>query len=256
MHEERKGLVLVTSLKELNRVVGNEGRGLAFLPYILAVRGFGTEPWVVVVALARKNLIGVEAFWLAEHVPLAYHTCLIACLLQVFADEWCVLVYRTVQCPLPALVAVHASHQASTAGGAKRVLDVSSLEEHTALCKAVQVGRRSLLRELVSVSTDGLIAVVVAHDIDDVPALCLSSCCSTAAKKKRKEGGFHGLGLFGEKGFRYDVISLFRYDVVFVMTLFRYDVVFVITLFRYFVMTRFRGFFMSSFFLVRWLFPA
>ena len=220
MHEERKGLVLVPSLKELNRVVGNEVRGIAFLHDILAVRVFGTEPWVVVVALARKNLIGVEAFWLAEHVPLAYHTCLIACLLQVFADEWCILVYRTVQCPLPALVAVHASHQASTAGGAERVLDVSSLEEHTALCKAVQVGRRSLLRELMAVSTNSLIGMVVAHNIDDVPALCLSSCCSTAAKKKRKEGGFHGLGFLGEKGFRYDVMTLFRYDVI---SLLRYD---------------------------------
>ena len=193
MDEEGKRLRLVAILEELYGMIRNEFRGIALLFDVLPSSLFRTETRVVIVALARENMVVVEAFRLTKHVPFAYHTRLITSLLQVFAHERRVLVDRTVKGSLSALVAIHASHQAGSAGGAEGVLDISTAEEHSSLGKPVEIGRRSLSGKLVSVGTNCLIGMVVAHDVDDVPTLCLSTLHGTTAKEK--EGKFlHDIG--------------------------------------------------------------
>ena len=108
--EECKRLLFVTLLEKLYCVIGNEVSSITFLYNVLSFCLFRTESWVVIVTLPWKDLIGIETFRLAKHVPFTYHTCLIACLLQVFANEWSILVNRAIQRPLATLMTIHSRH--------------------------------------------------------------------------------------------------------------------------------------------------
>ena len=193
MHEEGEGLASVPLVEETDGMVGDEIGGIALLLDILATRLLRAESGVVVVALPRQDVICVEPLRFAQHVPLANHGRLIASLLQRLADEGSLFVDGTIQRALTALVAVHSRHETCAAGGAERVLDVCALEEHATLGQAVEIGCRSLPGERMSIGADGLIRVIVAHDIDDVPALGMCRTEGTTAKYEGKVSVFHGV---------------------------------------------------------------
>ena len=181
MNKEGERFILVTLLEELNSVICDEICCVTFLDDILPISFFRTEFGVIIVALTRKDMIGIEPFRLAKHVPLTNHTGLITSLLKVFTYERSILVNRTIERSLTALMTIHSGHQTGTTGCAERVFYISATEKHSSFSKTVKVWSWSLLAQLMSIRADGLIGMVVAHDIDDIPTLSRCSIEGTTA---------------------------------------------------------------------------
>ena len=118
-------------------------------------------------------MVVVEALGVALHVPLADDTRLVAVLLQYLRDEGLGGVDARTQTPLSVLVAVQARDEAGAARRRERVLDIGAREGHTLGRQTVDVGRGRQLRDGMTVCTDGLVGVVIGHDVDDVERLGL-----------------------------------------------------------------------------------
>ena len=111
MDEEGKGSALVALLEELDGMVGDEICHVTFLGNILDSGLRRTETRTIVLALILKNVVLVEAFRLASHVPFAHDSSLVACGLEHLAHEGDGAVDAFVQPPLPILVTIQAGHQ-------------------------------------------------------------------------------------------------------------------------------------------------
>ena len=171
-------------------MIGYEFGGVTLLADILAVGVVRTERGVVIVALIVEQAVEVETLGLALHVPLAHHGGRISPLPQQLREERFARVDARPQLPLAVLVAVKPRHEARAARRGERIFDIRPREEHPFGRESVDIGRRSEPRKRMTVSADGLVGVVVGHDVDDIERLALHDRLLHAGR--RRECGSYG----------------------------------------------------------------
>jgi len=163
-HTER--LVLIAVFYPVDGLVGDDVGGIAF--HLCAFAVHLDEGRVIIVALSRQDFPMVESLRIAYEVPLANHRCLIAVLLKEFRESQLVAVEGGRVVDEPVGVAVLSGEHAGTARSADGVGHETVGKAHTFVADAVNV--RCVYVALV-VGADGLIRVVIAHDVDDVHRL-------------------------------------------------------------------------------------
>ena len=126
-------------------------------------------------------------------MPFANHSSLVAGLLQKFGDEGHSGVNSLSQSSLPVLVTVKTGHQAGAAGCGQGILDIGLVEAYSFGSQAVHVRSRCLAAQGMAVGADGLIGMVIRHDVDDVQPLrgflALGLRCKGLHCGYRKTGG-------------------------------------------------------------------
>ena len=185
-------LALIALVHKLDCVVGCKVGAIAFLYNKLAVRSIGTTIlWVPVLALVVVDVVVVESLRIAAHVPLAYNTSLIACLLKQLCKEHTRCVDTLAKLALSVLVAVKTCHQTSARRCRERVLDKRLVEAHTTLGNTVDVRCRGKLRDAMSIGTDTLKSMVVAHYIHNVRTLsgCLLLRLHSRSEARQSRNG-------------------------------------------------------------------
>ena len=171
VNEQTERLRCITMVEEVDGVVGDEVGGIAFLADILPTRCRTLELRIPVGALVVEHMITVEALRLAHEVPLANHARLVARLLQQFGEEGARGVNALEQHLLSVLMTVETCDETGTTGRRQRVFDKRLVEAHSLPGNTVDVGRRREPSYRMSVGRDGLVGMVVAHDVDDVGPL-------------------------------------------------------------------------------------
>ena len=128
------------------------------------------ENGIVVVALSSEDVPVVKPGWVAHEVPLAYHCSLVAGCAEQFwkgllaSVEDAVLIVRE-----PVLVAVLSRNHAGPRGTGQGVCHEGVRETCPLVCEAVDVGRGN---EAPVIGADGLVGMVIAHDVDYIHGSC------------------------------------------------------------------------------------
>ena len=195
MDVEAERLVGVPLLQEIY-CMGRDSFGcIAFFREILSTGKVTLESRGIVFALAAEHVEPVKTLRLALHVPFADDGSLVAGIAQKLRNEGDGSVYSFSECTLAVLVAVESGHQAGAAGSRKGILDIGFVEPDPFTGKAVHVGRGSLAAERVAIGTEGLIGVVIRHDVDDVhPLGSIFLLCSGHRGKGRQDGQKEAVG--------------------------------------------------------------
>ena len=107
----------------------------------------------------------IEPLGATVHVPFAYHSRGVTCLLKQFAKKGSGGIDAFSQLSLSVLVAVKTCYETGATGGRQRVFYKGRPKQHATACQTVDVGRRRKLRYGAAVCTDGLHGVVVTHYI-------------------------------------------------------------------------------------------
>ena len=164
---ERLRLVALVA-QPVERQVGDDVRDVALPLNSLAVVN---ECRVVVVSLACENIPVVEARRIARQVPFPHHAGLIAGFLQQFGEGLLAAVKGARVVGEPVLMTVLAREQAGSRRSRERVGHEALGKPHAMVGYPVDVGG---LSKSVVVSADGLVRMVVTHDVDDVHRLFLT----------------------------------------------------------------------------------
>ena len=189
---QAEGLVLVPVFQEVDGVVGDEGGGVALDHLVASVGLRGFESGIVILSLVVQDFVEVEPARFAEHVPLPDDGGLVARLMEQFGHKGHRGIQDVAEHGLAVLVAVEAGHQAGAAGGGEGIFHIGPPEQDAFPGQAVQVGGRCLPGERVSVCADGLVGVVVRHDIDDVqPSVGRGLVPGASDKEREHHGGAH-----------------------------------------------------------------
>ena len=100
---------------------------------------------------------------------------------------------------------VKTSHEAGTAGSRKGILYICLVEPDSFIGQAVHVGSRCLAAQWMAIGADGLVGMVIRHDVNDVQSLwsffllgCNSRGKSRQCGEKQAVGNgiremFHGI---------------------------------------------------------------
>ena len=160
-------LRVASVLQPVEGQVGGDVGGVAGDDAALAVIYKGR---VVVLALSDEDVPVVEAGGGGGQVPLADDGGLVAGLAQELGEGLLAAVEGAGVVGESVLVAVLAGEQAGPAGTADGVGHETLREDHARIGQAVDVRG---LYEPVAIGADGLVRVVVTHDVDDVERLAL-----------------------------------------------------------------------------------
>ena len=166
MEEHTEWLAFIAIFYPVDSLVGDDIGGIAFFLYLFTIHL--DERWIVVVSLSRKDFPIVESLWVTYEVPFTNHGSLVPILLEKFWESQLVAIESSgivdESIGMAMLSGEHTGTARSTDGiGHKAVGKAHAFIPDTVDVRCVDV--------TLVVSADGLVRVVIAHDVDDVHRL-------------------------------------------------------------------------------------
>ena len=185
VYKQAEWFIPVSFFQKFNGMVGDQVGYIAFLFHIFSIRFFTPETRIIVFTLIPQDMIVIKALRFTTHVPLTNYSGFITILLKYLRYKYMRSVNARIQTTLPALMAIQPRHQASTTGSRQRVLNKRLPEQHTFRGQAIQIGSRSLHGKRMSVSTNGLIRMIIRHNVDDIRTLLHFFLCRGIRQHKK-----------------------------------------------------------------------
>ena len=164
MKQQAEGLITLPPLQPGQGEIGGQVGGVAFQS--LALPHFD-KIGIVIAPLAGKNIPIIETGRLAFQMPFTHQSGLIAGLLQQLREGLLRAVEHHRVVDLPVTMAVLPGQQHRPAGSTDRIGAETTLEAHPPRRQPVDVGGAV---NHAAIGADGLVAVIVGHDENDVGA--------------------------------------------------------------------------------------
>ena len=196
-HQAERRVVVPARVEPRQSVVGNDVGGVSLLTDVPAA-GFGrAHHRIVILPLIPQQVVMIEALGFDAQVPFAEDRRQVALGPEQFGEMHQRRIHNAVaERGLPVTMAVHAGQQGRPRRRRDRVFDERLAEKHPFARQPVDIGRRSQPRNRMPVGADGLISMVVGHDIDDIgppgfPAarpLLRGACRGNGGRNSAEEG--------------------------------------------------------------------